>query len=66
MNPINEIVVTYVANALWMTCVIAAVTAASFASIASLPFVVSACIVGRGIAARCLGSLRELARISKQ
>ena len=26
MNPINEIVVTYVANALWMTCVIAAVT----------------------------------------
>jgi beta-lactamase regulating signal transducer with metallopeptidase domain len=27
MNPINEIVVTYVTNALWMTCVIAAVTA---------------------------------------
>jgi len=26
MNPINEIVVTYVTNALWMTCVIAAVT----------------------------------------
>ncbi|MGA9355612.1 MAG: M56 family metallopeptidase [Terriglobales bacterium] len=27
MNPINEIVVTYVTNALWMTCVVAAVTA---------------------------------------
>jgi len=26
MNPINEIVVTYVTNALWMTCVVAAVT----------------------------------------
>src|ERR1700676_2845877 len=26
MNPINEIVVTYVTNALWMTCVITAVT----------------------------------------
>ena len=26
MNPINEIVVTYVTNVLWMTCVIAAVT----------------------------------------
>jgi beta-lactamase regulating signal transducer with metallopeptidase domain len=26
MNPISEIVVTYVTNALWMTCVIAAVT----------------------------------------
>ena len=26
MNPINEIVVTYVTNALWMTCIIAAVT----------------------------------------
>src|SRR5580704_639350 len=26
MNPTNEIVVTYVTNALWMTCVIAAVT----------------------------------------
>jgi len=26
MNPMNEIVVTYVTNALWMTCVIAAVT----------------------------------------
>ena len=26
MNPINEIVVTYVTNALWMTCVIAAAT----------------------------------------
>jgi beta-lactamase regulating signal transducer with metallopeptidase domain len=26
MNPINEIVVTYMTNALWMTCVIAAVT----------------------------------------
>jgi bla regulator protein blaR1 len=27
MNPINEIVVTYATNALWMTCVITAVTA---------------------------------------
>jgi beta-lactamase regulating signal transducer with metallopeptidase domain len=27
MNPINQIVVTYVTNALWMTCVIAAATA---------------------------------------
>jgi len=26
MNPINEIIVTYLTNALWMTCVIAAVT----------------------------------------
>jgi hypothetical protein len=26
MNPINEIVVTYLTNALWMTCVIASVT----------------------------------------
>ncbi|HLJ25918.1 MAG TPA: M56 family metallopeptidase [Candidatus Angelobacter sp.] len=26
MNPVNEMVVTYVTNALWMTCVIAAVT----------------------------------------
>jgi beta-lactamase regulating signal transducer with metallopeptidase domain len=26
MNPMNEIIVTYVTNALWMTCVIAAVT----------------------------------------
>ena len=26
MNPINEIVVTYVTNALWMTCIIVAVT----------------------------------------
>ena len=26
MNPINQLVVTYVTNALWMTCVIAAAT----------------------------------------
>ena len=66
MNPIKEIVVTYVTNALWMTCVVALVTSLLTRALRRCPSSYRHTLWVAALLLAVVLALCERARISKQ